>query len=43
LRHCATKRAIRTAVRVSAIGTPPGQRIRQPQAILKTGFVERLP
>jgi hypothetical protein len=24
MRHCATKRAIRTAVRFSAIGTPPG-------------------
>src|SRR5206468_11476771 len=42
LRHCATKRAIRAAARVSAIGNPPAQRIRQQPVQLKTGFVERL-
>jgi hypothetical protein len=38
LRHCATKRAIRAAVPVSAIANPPAQRIRQQRVQLKTGL-----
>jgi hypothetical protein len=41
-RYGATKRAMRAAVRVLGIDDPPGQRIGEDQAPLKTVFVGRL-
>jgi hypothetical protein len=42
VRHCATRRAMRAAVRLFAIRNPPERRIRQTVVLLKTRFVERL-